>query len=81
MIQRRLGQELRKVEIEVNEEKTKMVDFGGGGRFGFLGFDFKAGRNRFGKQFVLRTPMRKKQSELLTRVGRIFKYNPTGKQR
>jgi RNA-directed DNA polymerase len=75
MIQRRLGQELRKVEIEVNEEKTKVVDFGGGGRFGFLGFDFRAGRNRFGKRFVLRTPMRKKQSELLKRVGRIFKYS------
>ena len=74
-IQRRLGQELRKVEIEVNEEKTKVVDFGGGGRFGFLGFDFRAGRNRFGKRFVLRTPMRKKQSELLKRVGRIFKYS------
>src|SRR5262245_19232433 len=75
MIQRRLGQELRKVEIDVNEEKTKVVDFGGGGSFGFLGFDFRAGRNRFGKQFVLRTPMRKKQSELVKGVGRILKFS------
>lgn len=75
MIQKRLDQELKKVEIEVNEEKTKVVDFGSGGSFGFLGFDIRAGRNRFGKRFVLRTPMRKKQSELLKRVRRILKYS------
>ena len=75
MIQKRLDQELKKVEIEVNEEKTKVVDFGGGGSFGFLGFDIRAGCNRFGKRFVLRTPMRKKQSELLKRVRRILKYS------
>ena len=46
MIQKRLDQELRKVQIEINEEKTKVVDFGTGGSFGFLGFDLKAGRNR-----------------------------------
>ena len=75
MIQKRLGQELKKVEIEINEEKTKVVDFGNGGSFGFLGFDFRAGCNRFGKRFVLRTPKRKKQSELLKRVRRILKYS------
>jgi RNA-directed DNA polymerase len=75
MIQKRLDQELRKVQIEINEEKTKVVDFSTGGSFGFLGFDLKGGRNRFGKRFVLRTPMRKKQSELLKRVGRILKYS------
>jgi len=75
MIEKRLEEELRKVQIEVNEEKTRVVDFGNGGSFGFLGFDFRAGRNRFGKRFVLRTPMRKKQSELIKRVGRILKFS------
>jgi RNA-directed DNA polymerase len=75
MMQKRLEVELRKVEIEINEEKTKVVDFGSGGSFGFLGFDFRAGCNRFGKRFVLRTPMRKKQSELLRRIGRILKFS------
>ena len=74
-MQKRLEEELRKVEIEINEEKTKVVDFGSGGSFGFLGFDFRAGRNRFGKRFVLRTPMRKKQSELIRRVRMILKYS------
>ena len=75
MIQKRLDQELKKVEIEINEEKTKVVDFGSGGSFGFLGFDLREGRNRFGKRFVLRTPMRKKQSDLIRRVGRILKFS------
>ena len=35
MIQRRLGQELRKIEVEINEEKTKVVDFDDGGSFGW----------------------------------------------
>jgi RNA-directed DNA polymerase len=75
MIQKRLEQELKQVAIEINEEKTKVVDFGSGGSFGFLGFDFRAGRNRLGKSFVLRTPKRKKQSELIKRVGRLLKYS------
>ena len=75
MIQKRLDQELKKVEIEINEEKTKVVDFGSGGSFGFLGFDLRAGRTRLGKRFVLRTPMRKKQSDLIRRVGRILKFS------
>jgi RNA-directed DNA polymerase len=74
-IQKRLGQELKKVEIEINEEKTKVVNFGSGGSFGFLGFDLRECNNRFGKRFVLRTPMRKKQSELVGRVGRILKFS------
>jgi RNA-directed DNA polymerase len=75
MIQRRLEQELRKVEIQINEEKTRVVDFARGGSFGFLGFDLRAGCNRLGKRFVLRTPKKKKQSELLRGVGMILKFS------
>ena len=75
MIQKRLDEELKEVAIEINEEKTKVVDFGSGESFGFLGFDLREGRNRFGKRFVLRTPNRKKQSELIKRVGRLLKYS------
>lgn len=75
MIQKRLEQELRKVEIQINEEKTRVVDFARGGSFGFLGFDLRAGCNRLGKRFILRTPKKKKQSELLRRVGMILKFS------
>ena len=75
MIQKRLDQELKKVAIEINEEKTRVLDISQGGSFGFLGFDIRAGCNRFGKRFVVRTPKRKKQSELLKRVRLILKYS------
>lgn len=75
MIQKRLEEELRKVEIEINEEKTRVVEFARDGSFGFLGFDLREARNRLGKRFVLRTPMKKKQSELVRRIGRILKYS------
>lgn len=75
MIQKRLEEELEKVDVELNDEKTRVVDYARGGRFGFLGFDLRMGRNRLGKQFVLRTPMRKKQSELVRRIGRILKFS------
>jgi RNA-directed DNA polymerase len=75
VIKRRLEEELKKVDVEVNDEKTRVVDYASGGSFGFLGFDLREGRNRFGKRFVLRTPMRKKQSELVRRVGTILKFS------
>ena len=72
---KKLQEELKKVEVEINEEKTRVVDYASGGSFGFLGFDLREGRNRFGKRFVLRTPMKKKQSDLVRRVGRILKFS------
>lgn len=74
-IRRRLEEELKRVEVEVNEEKTRVVDVRRGGSFGFLGFDLREGKNRWGKRFVLRTPKRKKQEELLRRVSGILKYS------
>ncbi len=75
VIKGRMEEELKRIGVEINEEKTRVVDFGSGGSFGFLGFDLREGRNRFGKRFVLRTPMKKKQSDLVRRVGRILKFS------
>ena len=74
-IRKRLEDELKKVEVEVNTEKTRVVDVSRGGSFGFLGFDLREARNRLGKRFILRTPKRKKQSELLRRVGEILRFS------
>ena len=75
VIRKRLEVELRKVGVELNEEKTRIVEVSEGGSFGFLGFDLREAKNRLGKRFILRTPMKKKQSELLRRVGRILKFS------
>ena len=74
-IKKRLEVELKEVEVEINEEKTRVVDVRRGGSFGFLGFDLREARNRCGKRFILRTPKRKKQEELLKRVSKILKYS------
>ncbi len=71
-IRKRLEVELKKVEVEINEEKTRVVDISRGESFGFLGFDLRGARNRWGKRFILRTPKRKKQQELLRRVSHIL---------
>ena len=75
VIKKRLEVELKKVEVELNEEKTRSVNVSEGGSFGFLGFDLREANNGVGKRFILRTPMKKKQSELLRRVGRILKFS------
>ena len=74
-IRRRLEVELKKVEVELNEEKTRVVDVRHGGSFGFLGFDLREAKNRGGKRFILLTPKRKKQQELLRRVSGILKHS------
>ncbi len=74
-IRKRLEVELEKVEVEINEEKTRVVDVSRKGSFGFLGFDLREAKNRWGKRFILRTPKRKKQEELLRRVSLILRYS------
>jgi RNA-directed DNA polymerase len=43
---KRLREELAKLEVEVNEEKTRVIDLAKGERFGFLGFEFRRIRSR-----------------------------------
>src|SRR6266478_2349030 len=58
VIRKRLEVELKKVEVELNEEKTRIVDTSEGGSFGFLGFVLREAKNRLVKRFILRTPMK-----------------------
>ena len=41
-VEKRLREELAKLQVEVNEEKSRTVDLCRGESFGFLGFDFRA---------------------------------------
>ncbi len=69
----RLREELVKLEVEVNEEKSRTVDLVKGESFGYLGFDIRRVRNRSGKWFALRTPKVKKRTELLHRLKVVFR--------
>lgn len=74
-VQRRLGEELGKLQVKMNEEKTRVVDLKGGGGFSFLGFDFRINRNRKGKTYVSKTPRMKKRKEVGERVKAVLKEN------
>ena len=47
-VEQRLREELAKLQVEINEEKSKIVDLANGGSFTFLGFEYRStlGRNR-----------------------------------
>jgi len=55
-VQKRLKEELDKLDVQMNQEKTKVVNLKEEGCFGFLGFDFRLNTNRNGKTYVSKTP-------------------------
>lgn len=73
-VNRRLREELAKLQVEVNEEKSRTVDLATGGSFGFLGFDFRRTRSRSGRWFALRTPKVKARTELLGKLRVVFRH-------
>jgi RNA-directed DNA polymerase len=72
-VPRRLREELAKIQVEVNEEKTRTVDLRKGESFGFLGFEFRRVRSRAGKWMPLRTPQGKKRTALLRKLKECFR--------
>jgi len=78
----RLRQELAKLQVEVNEEKSSTVELDRGESFGFLGFDFRRVRARSGKWRPDFTPKLKKRTALLSKlrgVFRRFRSQPVGR--
>ena len=47
-VERRLREEFGKLQVEINDEKSRIVDLERGESFGFLGFDFRYLRSRRG---------------------------------
>jgi RNA-directed DNA polymerase len=72
-LNRRLREELGKLQVEVNEEKSRLVDLTKGDSFGFLGFDFRRVRSLKGKWRPHRTPKLKKRTALLAELKEIFR--------
>lgn len=68
----RLRQELAKLQVQINEEKSRKVDLVRGESFGFLGFDFRRVRSLNGRWRPQYTPKLKKRTALLRQLREIF---------
>ena len=71
-VEKRLREELAKLKVEINEEKTRMVNLSKGESFGFLGFEFRLVRSRKGKWRTHFVPKMKKRTALLRKLKAIF---------
>ena len=72
-VEKRLREELAKLRVEVNEEKSRKVDLRRGESFGFLGFEFRRVRSRRGRWMPLLLPKGKKRAALLGKLKEIFR--------
>jgi RNA-directed DNA polymerase len=71
---RRLQEELSKLQVSVNEEKTRIVNLANGETFNFLGFNIRRVlSSRSGKWWVRCMPRPEKRAALLARLKAIFK--------
>src|ERR1700757_1966306 len=72
---KRSREELAALQVEVNEEKSRIVDLGRGESFGFLGFDFRQVRSLRGAWRAHYTPKLKKRTALLRKLKDVFGRN------
>ena len=72
-VQRRLREEFAKLGVEINEDKSRLVDLERGESFGFLGFDFRRARTRQGRWRAHYTPKLKKRTALLQQLKEVFR--------
>lgn len=70
---KRWKEEFAKLRVEINEEKSRIVDLGRGESFGFLGFDFRRTRSRRGVWRAQYTPKLKKRTALMRKLKEIFR--------
>ncbi len=72
-VEKRLREELALLQVEINEDKSRIVDLGRGESFGFLGFDFRRLRSRRGVWRAHYTPKLKKRTALLRKLKDVFR--------
>jgi len=72
-VEKRLREELVKLQVEVNEEKSRTVELRQGESFGFLGFEFRRVRTLRGRWMPLLLPKGRKRTALLGKLKEIFR--------
>lgn len=71
-VHKRLLEELDKLDVQINREKTKQVDLTSES-FSFLGFDFRRIKTRRGKWGVQLTPRIQARTTLLRKLKELFR--------
>ena len=71
-VERRLREEFAKLGVEINEEKSRMVDLSKGESFAFLGFEYRRILSRKRKWRVQYVPRLRKRTALLAKLREIF---------
>ena len=72
-VNRRLREELDKLQVHINEEKTKQLDLVKGDSFGFLGFDFRRLKTKTGKWRVNYQPKMQARIKVMDKIKDVFK--------
>jgi RNA-directed DNA polymerase len=72
-VERRLREELDKLRVEINEDKSRMVDLWKGEMFSFLGFEFRRILSRNQKWRPYFAPKLKKRTALFAKLREIFR--------
>lgn len=71
-INKRLREELNKLQVHINEEKTRQLDLVKGDSFGFLGFDFRRLKTKAGKWRVNYQPKMQARSKVIESIRDVF---------
>jgi RNA-directed DNA polymerase len=72
-VEKRLREELAKLQVEINDEKSRIADLAAGESFAFLGFEFRRILSRKGVWRPHYTPRLKKRTALLEKLKAIFR--------
>jgi RNA-directed DNA polymerase len=72
-VDRRLREEFAKLHVEINEEKSRVVDLCRGDSFGYLGFEFRRVRTHRGAWRPHYAPKLKKRTALLRELKAVFR--------
>jgi len=72
-VTKRLREEFAKLQVEINDEKSRTVDLERGESFSFLGFDFRYLRSLRGVMRPHYTPKLKKRTALLRELKEVFR--------
>lgn len=70
---RRLCEELGKLDVQLNKEKSRIVDLTKGESFSFLGFDFRQVHTVQGKLGVRFAPKLKARTALIQKLKEVFR--------